>query len=80
MGKNVAQKLIEAHLVDGIIQPGKEIGIKIDQTLTQDATGTMVMLEFEAMQILVQPTGKRGEPSSSYGTVRCPGKDVTRLG
>lgn len=51
MGKNVAQKLIEAHLVDGNMEPGKEIGLKIDQTLTQDATGTMVMLEFEAMQI-----------------------------
>ena len=51
MGKNVAQKLIEAHLVSGSMQPGKEIGLKIDQTLTQDATGTRVMLEFEAMQI-----------------------------
>ena len=51
MGKNVAQKLIETHLVDGNMQPGEEIGLKIDQTLTQDATGTMVMLEFEAMQI-----------------------------
>jgi predicted aconitate hydratase len=51
MGKNVAQKLIEAHLVGGNMQPGKEIGLKIDQTLTQDATGTMVMLEFEAMKI-----------------------------
>lgn len=51
MRKNVAQKLIEAHLVDGHMQPGEEMGLKIDQTLTQDATGTMVMLEFEAMQI-----------------------------
>ncbi|MFO7555496.1 MAG: aconitate hydratase [Desulfobacterales bacterium] len=51
MGKNVSQKLIAAHLVDGRMQPGEEIGLKIDQTLTQDATGTMVMLEFEAMQI-----------------------------
>jgi aconitate hydratase len=51
MGKNVAQKLIKTHLVDGNMQPGEEIGLKIDQTLTQDATGTMVMLEFEAMQI-----------------------------
>jgi aconitate hydratase len=51
MGKNVTQKLIETHLVDGRIQAGEEIGLKIDQTLTQDATGTMVMLEFEAMQI-----------------------------
>jgi aconitate hydratase len=51
MGKNVAQKLIEAHLVVGTAWPGEEIGLKIDQTLTQDATGTMVMLEFEALQI-----------------------------
>ncbi|HET7370813.1 MAG TPA: aconitate hydratase [Gammaproteobacteria bacterium] len=48
---NVAQKLIESHLVEGTMTPGEEIGIKIDQTLTQDATGTLVMLEFEAMQI-----------------------------
>jgi aconitate hydratase len=51
MGKNITQKLIEAHLVDGRMQPGEEIGLRIDQTLTQDATGTMVMLEFEAMQV-----------------------------
>ncbi|MGD8300953.1 MAG: aconitate hydratase [Desulfobacterales bacterium] len=51
MGQNATQKLIEAHLVDGRMQPGEEIGLRIDQTLTQDATGTMVMLEFEAMQI-----------------------------
>lgn len=49
MGKNVSQKLIESHLVEGEMVPGEEIGIKIDQTLTQDATGTMVMLELEAM-------------------------------
>ncbi|MCI5052274.1 MAG: aconitate hydratase [Simkaniaceae bacterium] len=49
MGKNVAQKLIESHLLSGEMKPGEEIGIKIDQTLTQDATGTMVMLELEAM-------------------------------
>jgi len=49
MGKNVAQKLIASHLVSGEMTPGTEIGIKIDQTLTQDATGTMVMLELEAM-------------------------------
>lgn len=48
-GYNVTQKLIESHLVDGTMKPGEEIGIKIDQTLTQDATGTMVMLELEAM-------------------------------
>ncbi len=51
MGKNVTQKLIESHLVEGEMTPGQEIGLKIDQTLTQDATGTMVMLELEAMGI-----------------------------
>lgn len=47
--KNVAQKLIAAHLVEGEMVPGQEIGLRIDQTLTQDATGTLVMLELEAM-------------------------------
>lgn len=46
---NVAQKLISSHLVSGEMKPGAEIALKIDQTLTQDATGTMVMLELEAM-------------------------------
>ena len=49
MGLNVAQKLIDSHLVDGQMTPGAEIGLRIDQTLTQDATGTMVMLELEAL-------------------------------
>ena len=47
--RNVATKLIESHLVEGEPKAGWEIGIRIDQTLTQDATGTMVMLELEAM-------------------------------
>ncbi len=46
---NVTEKLISSHLVDGEMEPGTEIGLKIDQTLTQDATGTLVMLELEAM-------------------------------
>src|SRR6185312_13371611 len=49
MSFNVAQKLIQAHLVYGDMKVGEEIGIHIDQTLTQDATGTLVMLELEAM-------------------------------
>ncbi|HEY4600900.1 MAG TPA: aconitate hydratase [Cerasibacillus sp.] len=49
MGLNVTQKLIKSHLVSGEMVPGEEIGLKIDQTLTQDATGTLVMLELEAM-------------------------------
>ncbi|MBO6586535.1 MAG: aconitate hydratase [Gracilimonas sp.] len=48
---NVTQKLIQSHLVEGEMVPGQEIGLKIDQTLTQDATGTMVMLELEAMEL-----------------------------
>ena len=46
---NVARKLIRDHLVEGEMVPGKEIALRIDQTLTQDATGTLVMLELEAM-------------------------------
>src|SRR5699024_505886 len=49
MAQNVAQKLIDSHLVNGVPEPGHEIGLSIDQTLTQDATGTMVMLELEAL-------------------------------
>jgi len=48
---NVTQKLIKSHLLSGEMNPGEEIGIRIDQTLTQDATGTMVMLELEAMEL-----------------------------
>lgn len=51
MTYNVSQKLIKSHLVSGEMKPGHEIGLKIDQTLTQDATGTMVMLELEAMKL-----------------------------
>ncbi len=46
---NVSQKLIQSHLLSGEMTPGAEISIRIDQTLTQDATGTLVMLELEAM-------------------------------
>ncbi|MFW5942634.1 MAG: aconitate hydratase [Chloroflexota bacterium] len=49
MAKNVAHKLIESHLLQGEMAPGEEIALRMDQTLTQDATGTMVMLEFEAL-------------------------------
>ena len=51
MGETIAQKIIRRHLVDGTMTPGTEIGLKIDQTLTQDATGTMAYLEFETMGI-----------------------------
>ena len=51
VGKTLTHKLIESHLAAGRIEPGSEIGIRIDQTLTQDATGTMAYLQFEAMGI-----------------------------
>ncbi|RLG01377.1 aconitate hydratase [Thermococci archaeon] len=49
MGKNIVEKILEKHIVDGRMEKGTEIGIKIDQTLTQDATGTMAYLQFETL-------------------------------
>jgi len=49
MGKTLTEKILSAHLMEGSLKPGDPIGIRIDQTLTQDATGTMAYLQFEAM-------------------------------
>ncbi len=49
--RNVVEKILEAHLVEGTPGVDPELGIKIDQTLTQDATGTMAYLQFESMGI-----------------------------
>jgi aconitate hydratase len=51
MGTNIVNKILAAHLVEGALAPGTEIAIRIDQTLTQDATGTMAYLQFEAMGV-----------------------------
>ncbi|MDQ1278010.1 MAG: aconitate hydratase, partial [Thermodesulfobacteriota bacterium] len=51
MGKTITEKIIGAHLESGKYLPGEEIGIRIDQTLTQDATGTMAYLQFESMNM-----------------------------
>ena len=51
MGMTIAEKILKTHLVDGEMIKGQEIGLKIDQTLTQDATGTMAYLQFEAMGV-----------------------------
>ena len=51
MGKTLAYKILENHLVEGVLAPGNEITMKIDQTLTQDSTGTMVYLQLEAMGV-----------------------------
>ena len=62
MSKSITQKILEEHIVEGEFEPGEEIAIKIDQTLTQDATGTMAYLQFEAMGITTVKT----ELSLSY--------------
>jgi aconitate hydratase len=49
MGKTLTEKILEDHLVEGELEPGEEIGIEIDQVLTQDTTGTLVWLQFEAL-------------------------------
>jgi aconitate hydratase len=49
VSKNLVQKIIDRHIVEGVPEAGSEVGIRIDQTLTQDATGTMAYLQFEAM-------------------------------
>ena len=51
MGKSISEKILEQHIVEGKFEPGTQIAIKIDQTLTQDATGTMAYLQFEAMDV-----------------------------
>src|SRR5208337_2189758 len=51
MGNNLVEKILSQHLISGALVPGEEIGIRIDQTLTQDATGTMAYLQFEAMNV-----------------------------
>jgi aconitate hydratase len=51
MGKTITEKILIPHIIEGKPEKGKEVGIKIDQTLTQDATGTMAYLQFEAMNV-----------------------------
>jgi aconitate hydratase len=51
MGKNIAQKILDEHIVTGEPRAGNEVALRIDQTLTQDATGTMAYLQFEAMGV-----------------------------
>lgn len=62
MKRNLARKILEAHLVEGELAPGREIGIRIDQTLLQDATGTLAMLEFETLGV----DAVRAELSAQY--------------
>jgi len=59
---NIARKIIKAHLLEGEMIPGQEIGLRVDQTLTQDATGTMAWLQFEALGL----PSVRTELSVSY--------------
>ena len=51
MGRNLTHKIISEHLVSGGLEPGEEIALRIDQTLTQDITGTMAFLQFESLAV-----------------------------
>ena len=51
MGYTIAEKIIKEHIIEGTMERGSEIALRIDQTLTQDATGTMAYIEFEAIGI-----------------------------
>ena len=62
MAMSMTEKILRAHLVEGELRPGERIGIRVDQTLTQDATGTMAYLQFEAMNV----PRSRAELSVSY--------------
>ena len=71
MGKTLTEKLIAAHLVSGSMEPGAEVALRIDQTLTQDATGTMAYLEFESMGIdRVQNKAVRGLYRPQHPAIR----------
>ena len=70
MGLTIAQKIIKNHLVEGDMTPGSEIALKIDQTLTQDATGTMAYLEFEAIGVPRVKT-ERSVAYVDHNTLQC---------
>ena len=70
MGLTIAQKIIKNHLIEGDMIPGSEIALKIDQTLTQDATGTMAYLEFEAIGIDRVKT-ERSVAYIDHNTLQC---------
>ncbi len=70
MGKTLTAKILAAHLVSGSLVPGTEIGISIDQTLTQDSTGTMAYLQFEAMDVPRVKT-KLSVAYADHNTLQC---------
>ena len=70
MGLTIAQKIIKNHLISGEMVAGQEIALKIDQTLTQDATGTMAYLEFETMGLKRVKT-ERSVAYIDHNTLQC---------
>ena len=70
MGLTIAQKIIQAHLLEGEMKVGEEIALRIDQTLTQDATGTMAYLEFETIGIPRVKT-ERSVAYIDHNTLQC---------
>ena len=81
---SVTRKLFESHLVSGNMKAGEELALKVDQTLTQDATGTLVILAFEAILPQVRPVVQSGrqrrQSSAPPGTLRHSRQDPGRLG
>ncbi len=70
MSKTITEKIIKQHLISGRMQPGEKIGLRIDQTLTQDATGTMAWLQFEALG-LVRVKNELALSYIDHNTLQC---------
>jgi hypothetical protein len=79
MAKNLVTKIVEDHMVEGFLEPGEEVGLKIDQALLQDATGTMACLQFERMAAFSgtcerkrtsNPKPRSGSPAKRSGNPR----------
>ena len=91
MAKNLTYKLLAAHLVEGELLPGNEIGIRIDHALLQDATGTMAMLEYESLglgrvavelaaqyEVPLLPRTAGSRPGSTTGLESCRGSQPSK--
>ena len=78
MAKTIVEQIVAAHLVSGELAPGAEVALKIDHTLTQDATGTLAYLEFEATDVVDQRTLGDQRHQAQPGRGRARPEDVAR--
>ena len=78
MGLTIAQKIIKNHLVSGEMTVGSDIGLRIDQTLTQDATGTMAYLEFDLICRVVRGFPRASSTESMASCTTCPVRAAVR--